>query len=125
MTLTRSCIVVLVFHVSCALSSKMKTLDYSNIIWSISQEFKMKNLTLVKSPSLQDVALFKMLITNNLTVSIEYENSLKVRKRIPNQQNSFIFMSSDQFDGNFTVELQAYIKFQSICFLSTSDMVFP
>ena len=121
MNLTRSCIVVLVFHVSCALSSKMKTLDYSNIIWPISQEFKMKNLTLVKSPSFQDVALFKMLITNNLTVSIEYENSLKVRKRIPNQQNSFIFMSSDQFHGNFTEEFHAYVKFQSIAIVVISE----
>ena len=118
MTLTRSCIVVLVYYVSCAQSSKMKTLGYSNIIGPISQEFKMKNLTLVKSPSFQDVALFKMLITNNLTVSIEYENSLKVRKRIANQQNSFIFMSSD---GNFTEELQAYVKFQSIAVIVISE----
>ena len=120
---TRSCIVVLLFYVSCAASSNIKTFDYSNIICPIAKEFKMKNLNLVKSPSFQDVALFKMLTMKNLTVSMEYKNSYKVRKIIVPQQNSFSFVSSDQFHGNFTMELQAYIKFQTIAIIMISENV--
>ena len=122
MPLIRSCIVVLLFYVSCAVSSNIKTFDYSNIIWPISKEFNVKNLNLVKSPSFQDVALIKKIMKNNLTISIEDDNSLKVRKRIVPQQNSFLFVSSsDQFHENVTMELQAYVKSKTIAIIMISE----
>ena len=111
------CIVFLISLVPCAFFA----IDYSNIIWPISKEFKMRQLNLVKSPSFQDVALLKMLI-KNLTVSFKYENSFKVRKRSAPQQNSFIFVSSDQLQANFSMELlQEYIKSQTIAIIVITE----
>ena len=118
-----SCIVALLFYVSCVLSSKIKTLDYSKIIWPISKEFKMKNVNLVKSPSFQDVALSKKMLTmNNLTINIQHEINFKVRNRNTPQQNAFLFLSSDQLlNENITMELQAYIKSQTNTIIVISD----
>ena len=88
-----------------------KDFDIYDLIWPICKEFHLKQINLVYYPRFQDVILLQRFSKNNLTVNVRHKNSSEIeQKRNYLKQNSFIFVSSEQFRGNFSMELQSYIQ---------------
>ena len=81
---------------------------------------------MVNYPRFQDVILLQRFSKNNLTVNVRHKNSSEIeQKRNYLKHNSFIFVSSEQFHGKFSMELQSYIQLsKTIIVVVLEDQIF-
>ena len=103
-----------------------KHFEIYDLIWPICKEFHLRQINLVNYPRFQDVTLLQRFSKNNLTVNIRHKNSSEIeQKRNYLKHNSFIFVSSEQFHGNFSMELQSYIQLsKTIIVVVLEDQIF-
>ena len=103
-----------------------KDFEFYDLIWPICKEFHLRQINLVNYPRFQDVTLLQRFSKNNLTVNVRHKNSSEIeQKRNYLKHNSFIFVSSEQFHGNFSMELQSYIQLsKTIIVVVLEDQIF-